>query len=161
MAKKIAKTNALRLLDAAKIAYSIHNYSIDDDLIDGASVYKKLGLPSEAFFKTLIARGKSKEIYVFVVPVLAALDLKKAAKAASEKSIELTAMKELLTLTGYIRGGCSPVGMKKHYQTFFDHSIDTLEKVYVSAGKKGILMELTPNDLIRITEGKSIALCTN
>ncbi len=153
MSKKTLKTNALRLLDAANITYQIHTYTIDDDLIDGASVHQKLGLPPTSFFKTLVARGKTNNFYVFVIPVLEELNLKKAAKAVGEKSIEMIAVKELLTVTGYIRGGCSPVGMKKPYPTIFDSSMENLSEIYVSAGKKGILMQVHPQDLLQITTG--------
>lgn len=154
MAKKVNKTNAMRILDAQKIAYEELQYNIDDGLIDGHSVYKKLGLAPENFFKTLVTKGKDGLLQVFVIPVLSELDLKKAAKSVGEKNVEMLHVKELLPMTGYIRGGCSPVGMKKLYTTIFDAHIKTLDKVYVSGGRQGLLIGVNPSDLIDIVRAE-------
>lgn len=151
MSQKIHKTNALRLLDAQKINYEPLEYAIDDGLIDGVSVCTKLGIAPGVFFKTLVARGKDKRILVFVIPVSKELDLKKAAQVSGEKSLELVAVKDLLGFTGYVRGGCSPIGMKKVYPTFTDSSIETLGTIYVSAGKKGLAVGMSTTDYCRIT----------
>ncbi|PZP49339.1 MAG: Cys-tRNA(Pro) deacylase [Pseudopedobacter saltans] len=153
--KSAPKTNAMRMLDKQKIVYKEYAYDIDDGLIDGHSVYKKLGMDPASFFKTLVTRGKDKQIFVFVIPVLEELDLKKAAKSVNEKNVEMLPVKELLAITGYVRGGCSPVGMKKLYTTVFDKSIDGLDEIFVSGGRKGLLMRLQPDDLLKVTEGKT------
>ncbi len=142
------------MIDKQKIAYREHVYAIDDGLIDGNSVYKKLGLEADSFFKTLVAKGKDKQIFVFVIPVLKELDLKKAAKSVGEKSVEMLHVKELLPTTGYIRGGCSPIGMKKMFATVFDNSMQNLEEIFVSGGRQGLLMSLAPKDLLKVTDGK-------
>jgi Cys-tRNA(Pro)/Cys-tRNA(Cys) deacylase len=153
MAKKINKTNAMRILDSLHIAYDEIAYAIDDGHIDGHSVYKKVGMEPDGFFKTLVTRGKDNAICVFVIPVLKELDLKKAAKAAGEKNVAMIAVKELLGITGYIRGGCSPIGMKKKFATFFDQSIENLDKIFVSGGKQGLLIGTSPTDILHATEG--------
>ena len=142
------KTNVMRLLDAAKIEYTGHEYKADPSM-SGAEIAKVLGEDPEKVFKTLVTRGKSGGYYVFVVPVEAELDLKKAAKAAGEKSIEMIKQKELLPLTGYVHGGCSPIGMKKAFLTFIHETAVLYEKIFVSAGKVGCQIELATEDLIR------------
>ena len=158
MSQKIHKTNALRILDAQKISYKALEYPIDDGLIDGVSVWTKVGVDPKVFFKTLVARGKDKRILVFVIPISKELDLKKAAQAAGEKSIELVAVKELLGLTGYVRGGCSPIGMKKKFPTFTDSSIELIESIYVSAGKKGMIVGMSTSEYVKITESVLVAV---
>lgn len=146
-----AKTNAQRILEKEKIHYISHSYSADDGQIDGAAVARKVSIPAERVFKTLVTRGASKAIYVFAIPVEAELDLKAAARSVKEKSVEMVQVKELFSLTGYIRGGCSPVGMKKRYITVIDISARSYEMIVLSAGKIGEQIELSPDDLQRIT----------
>lgn len=152
------KTNAIRILDSKKIAYEILTYENKDGKIDGVSVAGKIGRNPQEVYKTLVAEGMSKNIYVFVIPVEAELDLKKAAKAAGEKKVEMIPVKDILKWTGYIRGGCSPLGMKKEYQTFIDESCETLTSMVVSAGKIGVQMVLKPEDLLAATKAKMMDL---
>lgn len=147
--KKI-KTNAMRLLDKAGIAYNVYTYDIEDGFVDGVSVAEKIGHPAEKVFKTLVAQGTSKEYYVFIVPVASELDLKAAARVVQEKAVEMIKVKDLVQVTGYVRGGCSPIGMKKSYQTVLDSSSQLLDKIIVSAGKPGYQVELAPSDLLKI-----------
>lgn len=147
---KSEKTNVMRLLDKAKIKYEPHEYPHGSEAVDGLTVAKLCGFDPECVFKTLVARGISKNVYVFVIPVSSELDLKKAAKAAGEKSVEMVKVSEINALTGYIRGGCSPVGMKKRYPTFINESAKAKSTVYVSAGKIGSQVELEPLALAEI-----------
>ncbi|MFF2014877.1 Cys-tRNA(Pro) deacylase [Paenibacillus sp. NPDC058177] len=140
------KTNAMRILDAKKIPYDIFSYDHEDGQIHGTAVADKIGQPAEKVFKTLVSHS-GPNIYVFVIPVGEELDLKKAAKAAGEKKIEMLPMKDLLKWTGYIRGGCSPVGMKKLYPTYIDQSAEPLEMMAVSAGRVGTQIGLAPQQL--------------
>lgn len=140
----------MRLLDKAKIKYEPHEYPHGSEAVDGLTVAKLCGFDPECVFKTLVARGTSKNVYVFVIPVSSELDLKKAAKAAGEKSVEMVKVGEINALTGYIRGGCSPVGMKKRYPTFINESAKAKNTVYVSAGKIGSQVELEPLALAEI-----------
>ena len=144
------KTNAMRMLDRAKIPYEIHTYEHKDGLIDGVSVAHKVGLDPDTVFKTLVTRGASREIFVFVLPVAKELNLKKAARAVGEKSIELVKIDEINKLTGYIRGGCSPVGMKKLYRTTIDISAENLPQMTVSGGRIGCQVTLSPSDLSQL-----------
>lgn len=152
------KTNAIRLLDAKKIAYQVLTYDNQDGKIDGVSVAGKIGRNPIEVYKTLVAQGSSKSIYVFVIPVESELDLKMAAKAADEKKVEMVAVKDIQKWTGYIRGGCSPVGMKKEYTTFLDNSASLLEAIVVSAGKIGVQMVLKPEDLISAAKAEIAAI---
>ena len=145
------KTNAQRMLEKEKIPYLAHTYETGDGHIDGVSVAHKMGINPAVVFKTLVTRGASKGIYVFVVPVALELNLKAAARAVGEKSVEMVAVKEITPLTGYVRGGCSPVGMKKHYPTVVDESARPLERMIVSAGRIGGQIELAPGDLQKAT----------
>ena len=140
------KTNVMRLLDSRKIPYISRFYEPDGKLT-GAEIAERLGEMTEKVFKTLVTVGKTGNHYVFVIPVLAELDLKKAARAAGEKSIDMIRQKELLPLTGYIHGGCSPIGMKKPFPTFLHETAAGLETICVSAGKVGAQIELAPQDL--------------
>lgn len=142
------KTNVMRLLSQAKIAYTPHFYDHKDGAIDGIAVAEKLGQSVEQVFKTLVTRGSGRSCYVFVIPVAEELNLKAAAKACGEKSVEMIHVKEINTLTGYIRGGCSPIGMKKLYPTFVDESARNQQTIMVSAGKIGTQVELAPQDLV-------------
>ena len=143
------KTNVMRVLDSKKIEYIAHAYEADPTLT-GAQIAGILGEDTSKVFKTLVTQGKTNTYYVFVVPVEAELDLKKAAKAAGEKSIVMIKQKDLLPLTGYVHGGCSPIGMKKQFKTFVHETAPTFEKIYVSAGKVGMQIELNPADLMKI-----------
>jgi Cys-tRNA(Pro)/Cys-tRNA(Cys) deacylase len=152
------KTNAIRILDAKKIAYEVLTYDNQDGKIDGVSVAMKIGMNPHEVYKTLVSQGASKNIYVFVIPVEAELDLKKAAKAAGEKNIEMIPVKDILKWTGYIRGGCSPIGMKKEYKTFLDESCLGLESMVVSAGKIGVQIMLAPTMLKELTKAETCAI---
>ena len=160
MAKqKEEKTNVMRLLEQKKIPYTPHAYPHDGDAApDGASVAAMLGQDPGRVFKTLVARGASGGIYVFDIPVEESLDLKKAAKAVGEKSIAMLHQKELLPLTGYVHGGCSPVGMKKQYPTVFHETAEILDTIMVSAGKIGYQVELSPADLMELVGAETADL---
>ncbi|MCR5602994.1 MAG: Cys-tRNA(Pro) deacylase [Lachnospiraceae bacterium] len=147
--KKEEKTNVMRVLDGKKIPYESHAYE-PDATMTGEEIAGILGEDPDKVFKTLVTQGKSGAYYVFVVPVKAELDLKKAARASSEKAVSMIKQKELLPLTGYVHGGCSPIGMKKQFPTFIHETAVQQSKVFVSAGKVGHQIELTPEDLIRI-----------
>ena len=149
------KTNVMRILDKAKITYKAHTYDHSDGAIDGAAVAEKMGQNPEQVFKTLVTKGAGRDYYVFVVPVLKELDLKKAAKAVGEKHVEMIHVKDINKVTGYIRGGCSPIGMKKQFVTVFDKSAENIETIIVSAGKIGYQIELAPKDLIEIVGAKT------
>ncbi len=146
-----SKTNAQRMLEKEKLPYTAHTYDSEDGLLDGVSVANKVGMPVERVFKTLVTRGASKNIYVFVVPVAMALNLKAAAKAAGEKSVEMIHVREIMPLTGYVKGGCSPIGMKKRYATVVDRSALSQKTIVVSAGRIGDQIELTPQHLEQVT----------
>ncbi|WP_066310322.1 Cys-tRNA(Pro) deacylase [Bacillus sp. FJAT-29814] len=146
-----AKTNAMRILDTQKIDYEVLTYDNKDGKIDGVTVAGKVGKDPKEVYKTLVTQGASKTLYVFVVPVLEELNLKKAAKAAGEKNIEMLPMKDIQKWTGYIRGGCSPIGMKKQYKTFLDESCNKLDSMVVSAGKIGMQIVLKPAQLQEVT----------
>lgn len=154
------KTNVMRLLEQKKIKYIPHEYAHGDDAVDGVTVAKLTGIAQEKIFKTLVTRGASKGIYVFVIPVADELDLKKAAKAVGEKSVMMLHVSEINAATGYVRGGCSPVGMKKLYPTTYHESINKIDRVCVSAGKIGYQIELAPDDLISLTRGKTADIIT-
>ena len=151
------KTNVMRVLDAKKISYESHSYE-PDATMTGEEIAGVLGEPAEKVFKTLVTQGKTGAYYVFVVPVVEELDLKKAAKAAGEKSIAMIKQKDLLGLTGYVHGGCSPIGMKKQFPTFTHETATGYDKVFVSAGKVGFQIELSPADLIKVANIKSADL---
>jgi len=156
MAKqKEEKTNVMRILEQRGIAYTAHAYEHEEGVaVDGETVARSLGQDPECVFKTLVARGASKNIYVFVIPVADSLDLKKAARAVGEKSIEMVQVKEINGLTGYVRGGCSPVGMKKEYTTTFHETAEIVDTIMVSAGKIGYQVELAPAELIGLVGGQ-------
>ncbi len=151
--KKEKKTNVCRVLDAKKISYELHIYE-QDATMSGEEIASILLEDPNRVFKTLVTQGKNKEYYVFVVPVKAELDLKKAAKAAGEKSIAMIKQKELLPLTGYVHGGCSPIGMKKQFATFIHQTAMDYKHIFVSAGKVGYQIELSPKDLINVSKCK-------
>ncbi|MCZ8538081.1 Cys-tRNA(Pro) deacylase [Paenisporosarcina quisquiliarum] len=155
---KPTKTNAVRLLDQQKISYDLFEYEVADGQIDGVSVAHKIEQPVEKVFKTLVATAGLGKVFVFLVPVAQELNLKAAAKAAGEKKVEMLPVKDLLGLTGYIRGGCSPLGMKKLFPTFIDESARELDKMIVSAGKIGTQIHLKPSDLVSCTKGIFVSL---
>lgn len=161
MAKqKEEKTNVMRVLDQKKVPYTSHAYPAGDTAPDGVTVARMLGQDPAAVFKTLVAKGTSGGYYVFDIPVAETLDLKKAAKAVGEKSIAMLPVKELLPLTGYVHGGCSPVGMKKRFPTVFHQSCLGHETICVSAGKVGFQVEVKPEDLISLVGGTTADLTT-
>ena len=150
MAKnKEEKTNVMRVLEQKKIAYSAHTYPHEEGVaVDGVTVAQSMGFDPAAVFKTLVARGEKNGYLVFCIPVCCELDLKKAAKAAHDKKVELIHVKELLPLTGYVRGGCSPIGMKKAFPTFLDETAQLYDEIGVSAGCRGCQILLAPDALI-------------
>ncbi|MBQ3503335.1 MAG: Cys-tRNA(Pro) deacylase [Oscillospiraceae bacterium] len=150
------KTNAVRLVEQAGIPCREAFYEFDEQDLRGTHAADALGFPQEQVFKTLVARGEKTGINVFCIPVCCELDLKKAAKAAGDKNMELVAVKELLALTGYIRGGCSPVGMKKKYPTFFDETCILWDEIAVSAGARGHQMIVPPESLARLVNAKLV-----
>ncbi len=147
------KTNTMRILEANKISYDLHTYESDGDF-DGQSVAKKIDKDPSQVFKTLVTVAPSKNYYVFVVPVLNELDLKKCAKAVGEKAVEMIQVKDINKVTGYIRGGCSPIGMKKQYVTVIDASCMNFDTIVFSAGKIGYQVEVSPTELISLIDGK-------
>ena len=148
------KTNAVRLVQQAKIPCRESFYEFDEKDLNGNHAAAAIGMPPEQVFKTLVARGEKTGINVFCIPVCCELDLKKAAKTAGDKNMEMVAVKDLLNLTGYIRGGCSPVGMKKKYPTYMDESCILWEEIAVSAGARGHQMVVPPEDLVNLINAK-------
>lgn len=151
---KVQKTNAVRILDRKKAEYELIEYATDDGQLDGVSVAEKTGQAEETVYKTLVATAGAGKFFVFVIPVAEELDLKKAAKAAGEKKVEMLHLRDLTDVTGYVRGGCSPVGMKKAFPTFIDESARALDRMIVSAGKRGLQMKLAPDALIRAADAE-------
>lgn len=154
---KHPKTNAIRSVEAQGISHEVFTYESEDGFIDAVGVAEKLGFDPASLFKTLVARSE-RNVYVFCIPGNAELDLKKAAKAAGEKKIDLVAVKELLPLTGYVRGGCSPIGMKKTYPIFLDETVELFDAVIVSGGAIGLQIKLAPADLIDLTGARTAGL---
>ncbi len=155
------KTNAMRLLEQEGVSYTPHSYEWDGKTApDGATVARGLGVDPGMVFKTLVARGASGGYYVFDIPVEATLDLKKAARAAGEKSVEMIHLKELFPLTGYVHGGCSPIGMKKKFPTVFDETCILYDTIYVSAGKVGFQVEAAPDELIKAAQAVTADIIT-
>lgn len=148
------KTNAMRMLDRAGIAYGQYEYAHDEGFVDGVTVAGRIGQPPEKVFKTLVTQGASRAYHVFVLPVAEELDLKAAARACGEKSVEMIKVTDIEKVTGYIRGGCSPVGMKKEYSTVIDSACMALNTIVVSAGRVGTQMELKVKDLIEIARAR-------
>lgn len=148
----MVKTNVMRLLEAAGISYRISEYEYDENNLSGMDAAEKIGIPPEQVFKTLVTKGDKTGILVFCIPVNMELDLKKAAGVSGNKKLEMTHVKDLLTLTGYIRGGCSPIGMKKKYPTYIDETVILFDEIAVSAGMRGEQVILSPDDLIAYVE---------
>lgn len=152
------KTNAMRILDKEKIQYEMITYDASDGMIDGISVAGKMGLPVESVYKTLVTQGHSRNYYVFIIPVAEELDLKAAARTVGEKSVEMIKVADINKVTGYIRGGCSPIGMKKNYTTVLDNSCENLGYIVISAGKIGHQIKIAPSDLIGLIKCKTDSL---
>ena len=148
MGKKELKTNAMRILDRYKIPYEYQTYECDE-FVDGITIANQTGLPHDRVYKTLVTTGKSGIHYVFVIPIASELDLKKAARSAGEKSLEMLPVKELTSVTGYVRGGCTAIGMKKAFPTIINETARYLDYMYVSGGRLGMQLKLDPGDLKR------------
>ena len=159
MGSKPVKTNAMRMLDRAKIPFEAIEYEVDEAYLSGVHIADSVGLPYDMVFKTLVAKGDKTGPVVFCIPVHKEIDLKKAAQTTNNKRVELLAVKELLPLTGYIRGGCSPIGMKKQFPTFFDQSAEGFEKITISAGTKGCQLLVNRHELTEFVGAKLCDLC--
>lgn len=149
--EKISKTNAMRILDSAGLDYETASYDYDESDLSGVHAAEELGVPAETVFKTLVTRGDANAFFVFVIPVAESLDLKKAAKVSGNKKIEMIHVREMLDITGYMRGGCSPIGMKKAFPTYIDETSMLCEKIFFSAGKRGVQIILDPSELASVT----------
>lgn len=149
------KTNVMRILEKEKIEYTAHEYPHGKDAVDGVTVASLMGQNPDYVFKTLVTKGCGRDYYVFVVPVAKELDLKKCAKAVGEKSVEMIPVKDINKVTGYVRGGCSPVGMKKQYRTIYHETANSIPHIIVSTGKIGYQIDLNPQDLIKLTDGQT------
>ena len=156
--EKDIKTNAMRILDKNRIPYQVNTYECEE-FIDGIDIADMLGQSYDQSFKTLVTVGKSGEHYVFAIPIDRELDLKKAARAVGEKSVEMIHVKDINQITGYIRGGCTPIGMKKNYVTVLHSSIRTLNEVIISGGRIGSQIQMKPDDLIRVTNARVEDIC--
>lgn len=152
---KEAKTNAMRMLDKKKIPYEAITYECEE-FIDGLHTAEITGAPVEASFKTLVMQGKSRQFYVFVIPIALEVDLKKAARAVKEKSVEMIHVKDITKITGYVRGGCSPLGMKKQFPTVIHETAQDFEDIYISGGRIGLTLKINPLKLAEVT-GASFA----
>lgn len=150
----MTKTNAMRRLDAAKIKYEVMEYEVDENDLSGIHIAEQIGLPFEQVFKTLVAKGEKSGVVVFCIPVNKEIDLKKAAVVTGNKKLEMLHVKDLLGTTGYIRGGCSPIGMKKKFPTYLDESAERFEKITVSAGVRGAQLLLNVDELVKFVEAK-------
>lgn len=158
MADKINKTNAMRILDKNKIAYDIKTYEVDENDLSGEHIAVQLGLNPACVFKTLVLHGDKTGYVVACIPVAATLDLKELAKVSGNKNVQMIHVKDIMGITGYIRGGCSPVGMKKKFPTFYHNTITAYDKIYLSGGKRGIQIVVAPADILRATAGTSAPL---
>jgi Cys-tRNA(Pro)/Cys-tRNA(Cys) deacylase len=148
------KTNVMRILDSKNITYKVHVYDSKDGKIDGISVAQKINKDPKCVYKTLVAQGNSNNLYIFIIPVMKELNLKKAAKVTGEKKIEMIATKNILKYTGYVRGGCSPIGMKKQYKTYIDNCASVQNEIVVSAGKIGSQIEISIDDLVALVNAE-------
>lgn len=154
----MSKTNVIRILESKGISFRTFEYKVDEDDLSGESVANKIGADPESVFKTLVGRGDKTGLTVFCIPVTEELDLKKAAVASGNKRVEMIKQKELLPLTGYVKGGCSPIGMKKLYPTYIDETAQLFDKIYFSAGVRGTQILMNPDDLIKVVEVKFVEL---
>jgi Cys-tRNA(Pro)/Cys-tRNA(Cys) deacylase len=150
----MGKTNAVRILDTKNISYTLHTYEVDEDDLSGFSVAVKIGAEVDSVFKTLVASGDKTDTLIFCIPVSEELNLKKAAYISENKKIELVKVRDLMSLTGYIRGGCSPIGMKKHFPVFIDETAQLFDEIYVSAGIRGMQIKLSPLSLAETIEAQ-------
>lgn len=155
------KTNVMRILDKKKISYTTHEYPHGDSAVDGVTVAKLMNQNPDYVFKTLVTKGSGRDYYVFVIPVDKELDLKKCAKSVGEKSVEMIHVKDINKVTGYVRGGCSPIGMKKQYRTIYHITANDIPQIIVSAGKIGYQIDLAPEDLINLTNGQTADIVMN
>ena len=153
MGKKEVKTNAVRILERNKIEYELINYECDE-FIDGMHTIEKTGAPAEQTYKTLVMQGKSKQYYVFVLPIAEEVDLKVAAKTVGEKSVEMIHVKDITAITGYVRGGCTPIGMKKQFPTVLHDSARNFDKIYISGGRIGTSITVNPDALLSVVRGQ-------
>ena len=151
---KQKKTNAMRMLDRQKINYSVNIYEISDEHIDGTEVANKVGIEDKYVYKTLVLENSDHHHFVFIIPVSDTLNMKAAANAVNEKKLQLMPLDELKNVTGYVRGGCSPIGMKKQFQTIVDQQATCIDALYISGGERGVQIEMTVDDLIKITKAK-------
>ncbi len=159
MAKqKEVKTNAMRILETMKISFTHYTYECEE-FVDGLQIADMLSLPYEKVYKTLVTKGNSKNYFVFVIPIAKELDMKKAAKSVGEKSVEMIPVKDINAVTGYIRGGCTAIGMKKQYVTRIDSSAESLTKIIVSGGRIGSQIELAPEDLCKASRAEFANIC--
>lgn len=158
MAKKENKTNAMRMLDKAKVPYQVMTYEVDEDDLSGEHAAQVTGLDPDTMFKTLVLKGDKTGHVVACIPVLATLDLKKLAQVSGNKKVEMIHVKELQPLTGYVRGGCSPVGMKKQFPTYMDETIELWDTVALSGGQRGMQILVAPADILQVTGAKTAAL---
>lgn len=159
MSSGVKKTNAMRMLDGAKIPYEVRTYEFEETDLAGIHAADAVGMPYETVFKTLVARGDKTGFVVFCIPVAEELDLKKAARASKNKSVELLHVKDLLPTTGYIRGGCSPVGMKKQFPTLIDETAQLFDDIYISGGRLGLTLKLNPEDLVSFLGATFANIC--
>ena len=148
------RTNAMRMLDRQKIKYNVNTYEISDEHMDGTEVAHKVGIEDKYVYKTLVLENSHHQHFVFIIPVSDTLDMKAAANAVNEKKLHLMPLDELKNVTGYIRGGCSPIGMKKQFQTVVDQQATCIDSLYISGGERGVQIEMTVDDLIKITKAK-------
>ena len=152
------KTNAVRLLEAAGIQFALGEYEVDEENLSGVHAAELIGMPPEQVFKTLVARGDRNGVAVFCIPVAEELDLKRAAAASGNKNLQMVPVRDLLPLTGYVRGGCSPIGMKKHYPTYIDETCILLDRIAVSAGRRGLQLLIAPEDLCEFIGAEQVRL---
>lgn len=157
--QKQEKTNAMRLLDAAGISYRVVEYEVDESDLSGVHVAQTIGQDPDQVFKTLVLKGERTGYLVCCIPVAEEVDLKKAARAAGDKKVELIPMKELLPVTGYIRGGCSPIGMKKQFPTYIEETAQLFDEIAVSGGQRGVQILIAPEDLRAYTDAQYVGLC--
>ena len=152
--KKPTKTNAVRLVEKSGAPFELHSYDYGEETMDAVSAAGKLGVPPEIVFKTLVTRSEKGDIFVFCVPGNCELDLKKAAKTTGNKKIELIAVRELLPLSGYVRGGCSPIGMKRNFPAYIDESATINDWIYINGGSRGLQIKIQPTDLARVAQAE-------
>ena len=152
------KTNAVRLLEAAGIQFALGEYEVDEENLSGVHAAELIGMPPEQVFKTLVARGDRNGVAVFCIPVAEELDLKRAAAASGNKNLQMVPVRDLLPLTGYVRGGCSPIGMKEHYPTYIDETCILFDRIAVSAGRRGLQLLIAPEDLCEFIGAEQVRL---